>query len=130
MSSSTSVQMCMNPVSSTGPSSLKTMRLLSSNLLAEQLSTGRAHPVIINSRGLLFQGSNITVLVSNITQPSEFRANCLINSFTLINILVLCPHISLVFILQCLHMSLTPEVILYSNTTGTFGFRVRNGNYI
>lgn len=123
-----SVQMCMNPVSSTGPSSLKTMKLLSSNWLPEQLSTGRAHPVIINSRGLLFQGSNPQFWSQRlkIAQPSEFRTNCLINSFTLINILVLSPHILLVFILQCLNMSLTPEVILHSDTTGTFGFRVRN----
>lgn len=73
MSSSASVQMCMNPVSSTGLSSRKTMRLLSSNWLAEQLSTRRAHPVIMNSRALLFQASNATVLVSEIKDCTTFR---------------------------------------------------------
>lgn len=104
MRSSASVQMCTNAVSSTGPSSLKTMRLLSSNWLAEQLSTRRAHPVIMNSRALLFQVSNTTVLVSEIKDCTTFRVQDELSSndsTSLINILVVLT-ILLVLTLQCI----------------------------
>lgn len=95
MSSSASVDV-HEPLSSTGSSSLKTMRLLSSNWLAEQLSTRRAHPVIMNSRALLFQASNTTEFWSQeIKDGTTFRVQDELSSndsTALINTLGLCSQ--------------------------------------
>lgn len=104
MSSSASVQMCTNPVSSTGPSSLKTMRVLSSNWLAEQLSTRRAHPVVMNSRALLFQASKPQFWSQRlkIAQPSKSRMNCLAMIALLLSIFEFRVHNTPSLDIQCM----------------------------
>lgn len=121
MSSPASVHMYTNPVSSMGPSSLKTMRVLSSNWLAEQLSTRKAHLVVMNSRTLLFQTSNTTGLVSEIKNcPSESRMICLAMIALLLSIFYNTSSLDTsVYVRHTEPL----EVILYSNTAGAPDFR-------